>query len=130
MYAYMVCCGRGQHGACGVQDMNWVTSHSCQPEHVRLESLIGMGTFGVVYKGRIDLLNTVVAIKVMAFQSSMEDVRMRRIAMELATLSRAKHHNVVDIIAYFPDCVRPCHGQPTAASDPLKGRHFTVAARP
>ena len=115
---------------CGVQDMNWVTSQSCQPEHVRLESLIGMGTFGVVYKGRIDLLNTVVAIKVMAFQSSMEDVRMRRIAMELATLSRAKHHNVVDIIAYFPDCVRPCHGQPTAASAPLKGRRFTVAARP
>lgn len=90
-----------------MQGVQKTQSQACQPEHVRLESLIGMGTFGVVYKGRIDLLNTIVAVKVMAFQPTMEDVRMRRIAMELATLSRAKHHNVVDIIAYFPDCVRP-----------------------
>eukprot|EP00892_Ulva_mutabilis_P001046 jgi/Ulvmu1/10942/UM007_0121.1 len=111
-------------GIIAKQDMSSVTSQACQPEHVRLESLIGMGTFGVVYKGRIDLLNTVVAVKVMAFQSSMEDVRMRRIAMELATLSRSKHHNVVDIIAYFPDCVSllnnndidgPCFRVTTAA---------------
>lgn len=104
-------------GCVAVQGGQKLESQACQPEHVRLESLIGMGTFGVVYKGRIDLLNTVVAVKVMAFHPTMEDVRMRRIAMELATLSRAKHHNVVDIIAHFPDCVRPPRSptSPTAA---------------
>lgn len=79
----------------------------CQPEHIRLESLIGRGAFGVVYKGRLDILDTVVAVKIMALANNMDAMTLVRSASELAAMRQLRHHNVVQILAQFPDCVRP-----------------------
>lgn len=78
----------------------------CRPEQLRIESVAGTGAFAVVYRGRLDVSDTLVAVKVMPMDPGMDEMMLVRNATELAALTRIRHHNVVQIVAHFPDCVR------------------------
>lgn len=79
----------------------------CRPENIRVESVAGTGAFAVVYRGRLDVPDTLVAVKVMPIDADMDNMMLVRNATELAALSKIRHQNVVQIIAQFPECVRP-----------------------
>jgi serine/threonine protein kinase len=86
----------------------------CTPEQLRIESVAGTGAFAVVYRGRLDVSDTLVAVKVMPMDAGMDEMMLVRNATELAALSKIRHHNVVQIIAQFPDCVRSLAGSSRA----------------
>jgi hypothetical protein len=83
------------------------TPQCCAPENIRVESVAGTGAFAVVYRGRLDVSDTLVAVKVMPIEQDMDSMTLVRNATELAALSNIRHLNIVQIIAQFPECVRP-----------------------
>jgi hypothetical protein len=80
----------------------------CGPENICVDSVAGTGAFAVVYRGRLDVSDTLVAVKVMPIDQEMDNMMLLRNATELAALSNIRHLNVVQIIAQFPECVRFC----------------------
>lgn len=72
-----------------------------------IESFIGQGGFGVVFKAHDSELNRPVAIKVLAPHLSTSGVARRRFAREAQAAAAVVHPNVVPIHAVFSDAECP-----------------------
>ena len=69
---------------------------------------LGMGSFGTVFKG--DLKNTTFAIKKLNLQNDMQarSVGLSQFAVEVLTLSKFRHPNLLELVGYSLDPRAPC----------------------
>lgn len=84
--------------ACSLASSTTPQASATPPEHIRVESVAGTGAFAVVYRGRLDVSDMLVAVKAMPIDPGTNDMMLVRNATELAALS-IQHHNVVQMLA-------------------------------
>ncbi len=76
---------------------NWL------PERIgnyRIESTLGMGGMGVIYKAIQESLDRVVALKVLLPLSHNNEESLQRFEIEARAISLLQHHNIVNIYEY------------------------------
>ena len=75
--------------------------HSIEPlsqiSHYKLESRIGAGGMGEVYRARDETLGRVVALKMLPLEFTYDPERVRRFRQEAFTASRLNHPNIITI---------------------------------
>lgn len=71
----------------------------------RIESRLGHGAFGTVYKATHPLIGKVVAIKVLATKFSVDPEMVSRFAAEARATNEIRHRNIIDIFSFgkLPD---------------------------
>lgn len=82
-----------------------------------IESVIGHGGMGVVYKARHELMDRTVAIKMLLSQLISDSLSVKRFQQEAKAASRLKHPNVITLYDFG---VSPS-GQPYLVMDYLQG---------
>lgn len=81
-------------------------------------SVIGKGGMGVVYKARQEIMDRLMAIKMLHSHMVSEPEAVKRFFREAKTVSQVKHHHVVTLY----DFGMSSHGQPYIVMDYLKGK--------
>jgi serine/threonine-protein kinase len=76
--------------------------------HYRIESKLGEGGMGVVYKAHDLRLNRPVAIKVLPPEATANPERKRRLVQEAQTASALNHPNIITIYGIEEDGDRSC----------------------
>lgn len=81
-------------------------------------SVIGRGGMGVVYKARQEIMDRLMAIKMLHSHMVAEPEAVKRFFREAKTVSQVKHHHVVTLYDFN---ISP-HGQPYIVMDYLEGK--------
>lgn len=89
-----------------------------------IESLVGRGAMGIVYKARQDGLNRVVAVKVMAEGGNAPESARRRFFREARAMAKLRHPNIVSVYE-----VGECEGQPFFSMEYVDGARMDVVMR-
>jgi serine/threonine protein kinase len=82
-----------------------------------IEALVGSGGMSLVYRGKHESVDRVVAIKTLKLDLCSQPVIVSRFEREIKSLSRLNHPNIVTIY----DCVLSTQGQPYIIMDYIEG---------
>ena len=95
--------------------------------HYRIESPLGRGGMGEVYKARDSQLDRFVALKVLPIGFAADPQRLQRFEREAKALAALNHPNIVSVFSVEPVAPVPfltmelVEGQPLAKSIPRRG---------
>jgi serine/threonine protein kinase len=82
-----------------------------------IEALVGSGGMSLVYRGKHESVDRIVAIKTLKLDLCSQPVIVSRFEREIKSLSRLNHPNIVTIY----DCVLSAQGQPYIIMDYIEG---------